>query len=89
MMDRGARKFVFLGRSGLKKKAARDLVKSLQAAGAEVSVIQGDVCNRSDVDKAVASIQGPLGGVVQAAMGLSVSQLPLIPSMPARCWDRR
>jgi acyl carrier protein len=71
MFDRGARKFVFLGRSGTDRSAARNLVEDLRRAGAQVDVVRGDVVNAADVQRAVDSISGVLGGVIQAAMGLS------------------
>lgn len=74
MLSRGARKFVFMGRSGTDKAPARRLVENLQSLGAQVTVVQGDVVNPDDVNHAVAGIDGPVGGVIQAAMGLGVSQ---------------
>ena len=74
MLSRGARKFVFMGRSGTDKAPARRLVENLQSLGAQVTVIRGDVVNSDDVNRAVAGIDGPIGGVIQAAMGLDVSQ---------------
>lgn len=71
MVSRGAKRFFFLGRSGSDRPAARRLVEDLESAGAEVSVIRGDVGNTSDVHRAIDSIKGKIGGVVQAAMGLS------------------
>ncbi|OTA08257.1 PKS protein [Trichoderma parareesei] len=73
MMSRGARKFCFLGRSGCDKSSAAELVKRLRDAGANVTVVRGDVSNEDHVREAVATCakDGPLGGVVQAAMGLS------------------
>ncbi|PQE17058.1 polyketide synthase protein [Rutstroemia sp. NJR-2017a BBW] len=71
MFDRGARKFVFLGRSGTDRSAARNLVEDLRRTGAQVDVVRGDVANAADVQRAVDSISGVLGGVIQAAMGLS------------------
>ncbi|KAK4992377.1 Type I Iterative PKS [Elasticomyces elasticus] len=70
MVKRGARKFVFIGRSGTDRKPARQLVDDLQVAGAEVEVVRGDVGVFADVQKAVDQIKGPVGGIVQAAMGL-------------------
>jgi NAD(P)-dependent dehydrogenase (short-subunit alcohol dehydrogenase family) len=72
MMQRGAKKFVFLGRSGAKKPAARQLVEDLEEAGASVTVVQGDVCSFEDTKKAVEAVKGAIGGVIQAAMGLNV-----------------
>ncbi|KAL2867458.1 type I polyketide synthase [Aspergillus lucknowensis] len=71
MVQRGARKFVFMGRSGTDRKPARLLVEDLEASGAEVTVVRGDVGVYADVQAAVASIAGPVGGVIQAAMGLN------------------
>ncbi|KAK8024082.1 polyketide synthase [Apiospora rasikravindrae] len=72
MVARGARKFVFLGRSGCDKPTAQQLVSRLQSAGATVTVVRGDVANAEHVKNAVAACTalGPIGGVVQAAMGL-------------------
>ncbi|KAH6603842.1 polyketide synthase [Trichoderma cornu-damae] len=73
MMSRGARRFCFLGRSGCDSPSAAELVNRLQDAGANVAVVRGDVSNQDQVREAVAACakQGPIGGVVQAAMGLS------------------
>ena len=78
MMSRGARKFVFLGRSGIDKVPARRLIDDLESSGADCKVIRGDVCNMADVQKAVDAADSRIGGVVQAAMGLNVS-LPFSP----------
>ncbi|KAJ5672571.1 polyketide synthase [Penicillium longicatenatum] len=71
MMSRGARKFVFLGRSGTDKPSARRLVEDLTLSGAKCKVVRGDICNRADADAAVAAVDGLIGGVIQAAMGLN------------------
>lgn len=76
MLQRGARKFAFLGRSGLDKPAARNLVQDLEASGAQCTVIKGDVCSAKNVQALVESTEGDIGGVVQAAMGLNVSYPP-------------
>ncbi|EJT73961.1 hypothetical protein GGTG_07813 [Gaeumannomyces tritici R3-111a-1] len=73
MMSRAARHFIFLGRSGRDKPEAQALVAKLRAAGASVEVVRGDVCSQGDVDAAVnacSSFSRPIGGVIQAAMGL-------------------
>jgi D-arabinose 1-dehydrogenase-like Zn-dependent alcohol dehydrogenase len=75
MMSRGARKFVFLGRSGLDKAPARRLVEDLESNDAHCTVVRGDVCSMADVQKVVDSVESPIGGVIQAAMGLNVSRL--------------
>lgn len=73
MVSRGARKFAFLGRSGTDKPAARSLVEDLEASGADCEVVRGDVCNPADVEAVIttAAAMGPIGGAVQAAMGLN------------------
>jgi hypothetical protein len=73
MMSRGAQKFVFLGRSGTDKPSARRLVEDLTLSGAKCKVVRGDICNRADADSAVAAVDGLIGGVIQAAMGLNAS----------------
>ncbi|KAI2712011.1 hypothetical protein CBS147332_5647 [Penicillium roqueforti] len=83
MFDRGARHFTFLGRSGCDKPAARELVSNLEASGAVVKVVRGDIVNASDADAAVAACIRPIGGVIQAAMGLSEA---LFSTMTHKAW---
>ena len=71
MMRRGARNFVFLSRSGLKNPVAQDLVHDLCEQGGVAEVVRGDVGNIEDVERAIRAARQPIGGVVQAAMGLS------------------
>ncbi|KAI1130710.1 polyketide synthase-like protein [Nemania abortiva] len=74
MMARGARDFVFLGRSGCAKPKAKKIVSALREAGAQVSVVTGDIADRDAVDRAIMACKigrKTIGGVVQAAMGLS------------------
>ena len=74
MMERGARRFAFLSRSGADAKSAAALVADIEAAGVDVSVIRGDVTIAADVARAVQSIspKHPIAGVVHAAMVLRV-----------------
>ena len=74
MFDRGARSFVFLGRSGADKPTAKKLVEDLQQAGAAVVVVRGNVSRLEDVQNAVMQSACPIGGIIQAAMGLNVSR---------------
>ncbi|KAF4632579.1 hypothetical protein G7Y89_g5546 [Cudoniella acicularis] len=64
MLKRGVRDFIFLGRSGMDKLAAKKTVNDLQAAGANVTVIRGDVACYSDVEQAVSAARHPIGGIV-------------------------
>lgn len=74
MMKRGARRFAFLSRSGADATSAAILVRDIEAAGVDVSVIRGDVTRAVDVERAVQSIPSeyPVAGVVHAAMVLRV-----------------
>ncbi|KAK6542003.1 hypothetical protein TWF694_007774 [Orbilia ellipsospora] len=83
MIERGAKKFVFLGRSGLAKESARRLVRNLTEMGASCKVIKGDVCSMDDVGRMVEAAESPIGGVIQAAMGLSHK---LVNQMSNDCW---
>ncbi|OJJ74373.1 hypothetical protein ASPBRDRAFT_193095 [Aspergillus brasiliensis CBS 101740] len=70
MISCGARRLLFLSRSGIDKPEAKDTVEDLQAQGAHVTVIRGDVCRYEDVERAVNAADCPIGGVIQAAMAL-------------------
>lgn len=81
MMESGARRFIFLSRSGTDTLSAAKLVKDIEENGADVQVIRGDAISRNDVVRAVQGVspQHPIKGVVHAAMGLRVS--PTLPEM--------
>lgn len=73
MVACGARNLVFLGRSGCDKQSARDHVSLLKKAKVNVTVVRGDVVEPSRVAAAMSACRStgkPVGGVVQAAMGL-------------------
>lgn len=74
MYLRGARNFVFLGRSGASKPEAKAAVEDLQSRGAFVQVVTGSVANKDDVERMVAAAEHPIGGVVQGSMGVRVSR---------------
>lgn len=85
MFERGARKFTFLNRSGQERDYARTFVAKLEAQGAEVLVVKGSADSEADVNKAVASVDYPIGGVVHAAMGLDEA---LFSDMTLEQWNR-
>uniref|UniRef100_A0A093UTY9 Lovastatin nonaketide synthase n=1 Tax=Talaromyces marneffei PM1 TaxID=1077442 RepID=A0A093UTY9_TALMA len=72
MLERGARDFVFLSRSGADKPEAAALVESIQKAGAKVQVFRGDAGIQADVDRAVSEVTATrhIRGVIHAAMVL-------------------
>ncbi|OJZ89749.1 hypothetical protein ASPFODRAFT_183092 [Aspergillus luchuensis CBS 106.47] len=83
MISCGARRFIFLSRSGTDKPEAKDLVDDLQAQGAHIIVIRGDVCRYEDVERAVAAADCPIGGVIQATMVLNEA---IWSDMPHNAW---
>ncbi|UVO13601.1 type I polyketide synthase [Mycobacterium sp. SVM_VP21] len=69
LVERGARHLVLMGRSA-PTAAAQATLDGLRAAGAEVTIAQGDVTKSADVAAALATIGAsmpPLRGVVHAA----------------------
>ncbi|KAI1802995.1 putative polyketide synthase [Daldinia bambusicola] len=73
MKSRGGKKFVFLQRSGCDKPSAQEFVTWLKQEGVSVTVVKGDVTRLDDVVAAIEACKklgGPIGGVMQAAMGL-------------------
>ncbi|KAL5371652.1 hypothetical protein DPSP01_014110 [Paraphaeosphaeria sporulosa] len=87
MTKHGARRFVFLSRSGADAKAASLLVQSLEEAGNDVLIVRGDASSREDVERAVASVdpQYPIRGVIHAAMVLRDG---LFAQMPFSDWQQ-
>ena len=75
MMERGAKRFAFMSRSGADKPEAAQLVSSIEKRGAFVQVFRADASNYNDVEQVVSAISAayPLRGVVHAAMVLQVS----------------
>ena len=75
MLQKGARSFLFLSRSGTDSEQAATLTNHLEVAGARVIVVRGDASVREDVERAVkaAPTEQPIRGVIQAAMVLRVS----------------
>ncbi|KAI0179744.1 polyketide synthase [Hypoxylon sp. FL1284] len=71
IVSRGARSLVFLSRSGVSKPEANTLVNDLRKRGVHVTVVNGSVTEYEDVEKAIQQAPFPIGGVIQAAMGLS------------------
>ncbi|KAI0096909.1 polyketide synthase-like protein [Nemania sp. FL0031] len=88
MMARGARYFVFMGRSGCQKPEAKSLISRIQDAGGICTVVTGDVCEAADVAAAVnacRALRPSIGGVVQAAMGL---QEAIFSNMSHAAWHK-
>lgn len=75
MVGRGARKFVFLSRSGIKNanSEAASTVRFVEEAGGDAVVVTGDVSIYEDVARAVKAAKTPIRGVIHSAMVLRVS----------------
>jgi len=70
LAERGVGHLVLMGRSGVSTTAQRDAVQALSARGTLVTVVQGNVAQRADVERAVRAADASgftLRGVVHAA----------------------
>ncbi|GME30265.1 uncharacterized protein K452DRAFT_301651 [Neofusicoccum parvum] len=70
MFRKGARQIAFLSRSGASGTDAQATVKWLTERGVSLSVFQGDVSKKRDVDQCIRALSRNLAGVFQAAMVL-------------------
>ncbi|KAI1294097.1 hypothetical protein F5Y03DRAFT_399715 [Xylaria venustula] len=72
MMERGAKHFTFISRSGIDKPEAARLVADIEHVGASTQVLRADASNEEDVARIVSLLQAerPIHGVVHAAMVL-------------------
>lgn len=70
MFRRGARKLIFLSRSGIERSSAKACVEWLTARNVEVSIFRGDVADMEVVEECINSAKDTLAGIFQAAMVL-------------------
>ncbi|KAI0169553.1 hypothetical protein GGR52DRAFT_592149 [Hypoxylon sp. FL1284] len=72
MMERGARHFAFISRTGADKPEAARLIKSINESGASTKVFRADATDEEAVRQIVAVLhaQRPIRGVVHGAMVL-------------------
>lgn len=73
MVGRGARKFIFLSRSGAASQDARELLAWFESIGVQAIVVKGDVSSKQDVERAVNGSSSTIKGVIQAPLDLHVS----------------
>lgn len=75
MMERGARNFSFISRTGTDKTEAAQLVESLKRRDALVQVFRADASSLTDVERVISDLKttGSIRGVVHAAMVLQVT----------------
>lgn len=80
MMERGAKHFAFISRSGADKPEAAQLIESIEKAGAITQVFRGDASKIEHVSSVIekVSVERRINGVVHAAMVLEVSRVNLL-----------
>ena len=71
-VQRGARRLIYLSRTGAAKPEAQLFLNDLRAQGVHVTIQEGDVLSLQDVKEAVAANDRPIKGVVQGALTLNV-----------------
>ncbi|WP_430393197.1 type I polyketide synthase [Actinacidiphila reveromycinica] len=88
LVDRGAEHLVLLSRRGADAPGTADLTAGLEAAGARVTVVAGDVADRAVLAEAFAAVPAdlPLRTVVHAA-GVGNAFTPLESMTPERLAD--
>lgn len=80
MANHGAVNIVFISRSGLQKAEAQETVKELSSSGVKATVFACDICDKGALEQVIkecANKLPPIRGVIQAAMVLEVSNVPL------------
>lgn len=76
MLERGARNFVLMSRSGATRydDEARLLIQRVEAAGGHLDTVKGDATRKEDVQRCVetAASYGPIKGAINSAMVVGV-----------------
>ncbi|KAI1814008.1 hypothetical protein GGS20DRAFT_550526 [Poronia punctata] len=84
MAEHGAKRLVFLSRSGAKKPHEAALIRALEGSGCTAQVVKGSVAEVSSLVYAVEQARVPIGGVVQLSM---VLRDHLFTQMPFEDWE--
>ena len=76
MLERGARNFVLMARSGAARygEEAELLIQKVEAAGGRLDTVKGDATDRKDIQRCVdtAASYGPIKGAINSAMIVGV-----------------
>lgn len=75
MVDRGARKFISLSRSGAKSKEAIDLIEEMKSRGVTIAAPPCDISVEDEVSTTLEECKRsmpPIKGCIQASMVLKV-----------------
>ncbi len=70
MVEKGAKRLIFLSRGGGKKPNEVALVRALEGSGCIVNIVTGSVTEINDVVRAVDQAQAPIAGTIQLSMVL-------------------
>ncbi|OJJ78433.1 uncharacterized protein ASPGLDRAFT_62541 [Aspergillus glaucus CBS 516.65] len=71
MVEKGARHFIFLSRSGAESPDAQAFIDDLESHNmVSAMVVTGDVANNGDVQRALSAAKYPIAGVLQMSMVL-------------------
>ncbi|KAJ5887882.1 type I iterative PKS [Penicillium taxi] len=71
MVEKGARNFIFLSRSGAESLHTQAFIQDLENQGmVSVTVVTGDVAVEADLHRAISAAKCPIAGVFQMAMVL-------------------
>jgi hypothetical protein len=69
----GAKNIVVMARSGYDDAGSQSIIYNLNAMGCHVDLVKGDITKIEDVRRAFQEASKPIGGVIQGAMVLRVS----------------
>jgi hypothetical protein len=71
----GAKNIATLSRSGVDSESKSTLVREMRESGVNLIIQQGSVTEIEDIKKLKDQVkEHPVGGIIQAAMALNVSQ---------------
>lgn len=82
MFECGARHFVFLSRSAGQSVEHRELLHEIEALGGHATAVVGSISSMPDIQRAIASSEKPVTGVINMSMVLKVSHSHL--SIPVK-----
>lgn len=78
LVEKGARKLVFLSRGSGTTEESRSLYKEIESLGCQCTAVAGSVTDVRDIQRAIEHYQMPIKGVFDLAMVLDVSVCLLI-----------
>lgn len=73
LAKKGAKHIAVMSRSGHHDEMSQGVIKNIHALGSQIDLLKGDVANLEDVRSCFKETTIPIGGIVQGAMVLRVS----------------